>query len=100
MRVSPDSKEAKIAEGNIYNAHINQAYALSSQNGGGYALMDQAQELIKMRPGAPEGHYYAGYAYDLQGDVEHGAAHERRRPRHLAAYAAGVIQFNMLCGRW
>ena len=69
VHVAPGSKEAKVAEGNIYSVLVNRAYATSSQAGAGYELMDQARELIKMRPHAPEGHYYAGYSYDLQGDL-------------------------------
>lgn len=69
VRVAPDSKEGKRAEDNIYSVLVNRAYAMSSHSGSRYALMDQAQELIRMRPESPEGHYYAAYAYDLQGDL-------------------------------
>ena len=67
MRVSPDSKEAKSAEDNIFKAVVNRAYAIATQGGGG-SLMEAAQELVKMRPKAPEGHYYAGLACERQGD--------------------------------
>lgn len=70
VRVAPGSKEAKAAEKNMFAAMVNRTYATSCKPGGGVQLMDQAQELIKMRPDAPEGHYYAAYSYDLQGDVE------------------------------
>lgn len=66
VRVSPDSKSAKVAEDNIFKALVNRAYASATQGNG--SLMDQAQQLIDMRPKAPEGHYYAGRAYELQGD--------------------------------
>lgn len=66
IRVSPESKQAKAAEENIYKALVNRAYASATQGSG--ELMDEAQELIDMRPKAPEGHYYAGRAYELQSD--------------------------------
>lgn len=66
MNSSPDSKPGKQAEDNIFKAIVNRAYT-SSQNGGG-SLADEAQELIRMRPKAPEGHYYAGYAAELHYD--------------------------------
>ena len=69
LRVAPGSKVAKAAEDKIYSVLVNRAYATSSKAGAAYALMNQAQELIKMRPEAPEGHYYAAYSYDLQGDI-------------------------------
>ena len=67
MRVSPDSKEATSAEDNVFKAVVNRAYATATQGGGG-SLSDEAQELIKMRPKAPEGHYYAGLAYEQASD--------------------------------
>lgn len=67
IHASPDSKEAKSAEDNIFKAIVNRAYAIETQGGGG-SLIDEAQELIRMRPKAPEGHYYAGRAYNQQGD--------------------------------
>jgi len=66
IRVSPNTKEAKTAEGSIYAALVNRTYATATQGGG--SLMDEAQELIKMRPNAPEGHYYAGFALEGQGN--------------------------------
>ena len=69
IRVSPDSKEARTAEDNIFKALVNRAYTTATGGGGAYLLMDQANELIGMRPKAPEGHYYAGRAFELQGDL-------------------------------
>lgn len=70
VRVAPESKEGKKAEDNIFSVLVNRAYETSSSSDSSYLLMDQAEELIKMRPKAPEGHYYRGYAYDLQGNLE------------------------------
>lgn len=69
VRVSPESREGKIAEDNIFKALVNKTYKTATEGGGAYSLMDQAQELIKMRPDAPEGHYYAGRAFELQTDL-------------------------------
>jgi hypothetical protein len=73
MRVSPDSKEAKSAEDNVFKALVNRTYATATQGAGG-SLIDEAQELINMRPKAPEGHYYAGFAYERQGDRANAAS--------------------------
>jgi len=66
VRVSPDSKQAKTAEDNIFKALVNRAYSSATQGSG--SLMGQAQELIELRPKAPEGHFYAGRAYEMQCD--------------------------------
>lgn len=70
VRRSPESKYGKSANDNLYSAYVNRAHATSSRPGEGQALMDQAQLLIKMRPNAPEGHYYAAYSSDVQGNPE------------------------------
>lgn len=69
IRVSPNSDAAKTAEENIFRALVNRAYKIATAGSGGYSLMEQAQELIRLRPEAPEGHYYAGWAYEQQGDL-------------------------------
>ena len=70
ISVSPDSKEAKTAEEDIFKVLVNRTYTTATQGGGGrYSLMDDAQELVKMRPKAPEGHYYAGRAFELTNDL-------------------------------
>ncbi len=66
IRVSPASKEAKDAGESIYKALINRAYH-TSQQGNFAALEIEAQELIKMRPQAPEGYYYLAYSKDRSG---------------------------------
>lgn len=79
MRVAPDSDAAKAAEENIFRALVNRAYQIATAGADGrHSLMDQAQELIRMRPAAPEGHYYAGWAYEQQGDL-HKAKEEYRK---------------------
>ncbi len=66
---SPDSKSGKNAEDSIFKALVNRAYTIVTQNGGG-SLEDVAHELIRMRPKAPEGHYYAGVAAETHYDRE------------------------------
>ncbi len=66
IRVSPNSKEAKEAEESIYKALINRAYHTWQQGSFG-ALEIEAQELIKMRPQAPEGYYYLAYSKERNG---------------------------------
>lgn len=66
IRVSPNSEEAKTAEDNIYKTLVNRAYA-TAKGGSMGALEIEAQELIKMRPQAPEGYYYLAYSKDRIG---------------------------------
>lgn len=70
MRVSPDSKEAKSAEDNIFKALLNRTYDTATKGGSVYSLMSDADNLIKMRPHAPEGHYYVGRAHELQNSIK------------------------------
>jgi len=68
IRVAPESAAGKTARDCIFQVLVNKSYTIASQNGSAYELLDNAQELIKMKPNSPEGHYYAGYAYEGQGD--------------------------------
>lgn len=68
IRVSPDSKQAKMAEDKIFTVLVNRAYRETTQGGDASTLMDHAQRLIELRPKAPEGHYYAGRALEMQND--------------------------------
>ena len=78
IRVSPHSQEAKTAEDNIFKVLINRAYETAKQHGSDLAM--QAEELITMRPKAPEGHYYAGLAYERMRD----------KAKAIAAYSKAV----------
>lgn len=77
IRVSPNSQEAKTAEDNIFKTYVNRAYTTARQ-GSPDVLEAEAQELIDMRPNAPEGHYYLGYANERRGR-KGGAIQEYRK---------------------
>lgn len=70
IRVAPGSEVGKQAEENIYRVIVNRAHKASAEAAASDLLMNNARELIDMRPKAPEGHYYAAYCYDVRGDIE------------------------------
>ena len=69
IRVSPLSEQAEKARGAIYVIMISRAYELASARNA-QALMDQAKRMVEFQPKAPEGHYYLGLAYEMQGNQQ------------------------------
>ncbi|MDH7603021.1 MAG: protein kinase [Armatimonadota bacterium] len=69
IRVSPKSDVAEYSKNAIYQIWIVRArsYAeLRNQQ----ALASQARRMIELMPNAPEGHYYLGLAYELEGKLQ------------------------------
>jgi len=69
IRVSPLSEQAEKARSAIYVIMISRAYELASARNA-QALMDQAKRMVEFQPRAPEGHYYLGLAYEMQGNQQ------------------------------
>ena len=82
IRVSPDSPAADSARDGLYQVWSARAYTLSTA-GNKSQLMQLAQEMVEMRPNAPEGHFYLGLAHELVGNVK-GARSEYEQAALLA----------------
>ena len=67
IRVSPKSEIANKSRDAIYQiwtARAEQYARLLNRE----ALANQAKDMIRLQPNAPEGHYYLGLAYELAGN--------------------------------
>ena len=73
IRVSPMSEIAKSAREGVYQVWIARAYAYS-QSSNKEALRERARKMIELRPNAPEGHYYLGLTYELDGKLREAVA--------------------------
>ena len=73
IRVSPMSQIAENAREGIYQVWIARAYAYS-QSRNKEALGEQARRMVELRPNAPEGHYYLGVVYELEGKLQEAVA--------------------------
>ncbi|MGC8863621.1 MAG: protein kinase domain-containing protein [Armatimonadota bacterium] len=69
IRVSPGSKIAEVAKDGIYQVAVKRANVYA-QSGSKQALADLANRMIKLRPDAPEGYYYLGLAFELEGKFQ------------------------------
>ncbi|MGQ9454665.1 MAG: protein kinase domain-containing protein [Armatimonadota bacterium] len=82
IRVSPKSEIAENAKEAIYQIWTARAYSYAKlgERGG---LANQANRMIQMKPNAPEGHYYLGLAYEMEGKLSE-AINEYERTSLLA----------------
>lgn len=68
IRVSPRSEVAEKSREAIYQIWAARAYSYAKLGARG-DLANQANRMIQMKPNAPEGHYYLGLAYEMEGKL-------------------------------